>query len=213
MGYEAVKQDLRRAYDADADAREGMADTPWKAEERRRFADRLRAAGATRLLEIGAGHGVSGRYFADEGFDVTCVDLSPELVRHCLAKGLHAAVMDFSDLDFEDASFDAVFGMNCLLHVPGSELGRVLNEVRRVLAPGGLFYWGQYGGQDFEGVWETDRCDPKRFFAFFTADRIEAKAAEHFDLLEAHYTELESAIDQYQGLILRSPGTPASGVA
>jgi SAM-dependent methyltransferase len=203
VDYTELKARLRQSYDADADSRAVMHDTPWKALERNRFADRLRESGASRLLEIGAGHGISGRFFADQGFDVTCVDLSPELVAHCRAKGLDARVMDFGDLAFEDESFDAVFGMNCLLHVPKSELPGVLAEVRRVLAPGGLFYWGQYGGRDHEEVWETDHCVPKRFFSFFTADRIEAVAAEHFDLVEASHTALESDIDQYQGLILR----------
>ena len=205
MTYEVLKQDLRRAYDADADAREGMDDRPWKALERSRFAAHLREAGASRLLEIGAGHGISGRYFADEGFTVTCVDLSPELVSHCRAKGLDATVMDFSDLAYEDASFDAVFGMNCLLHVPSAELAGVLGEVRRVLVPGGLFYWGQYGGEDYEGVWDGDHCDPKRFFSFLTAERIEAVAAEYFTAVEANFTALEGKVDQYQGLILRKP--------
>ncbi|GAA2146641.1 class I SAM-dependent methyltransferase [Glycomyces algeriensis] len=203
VDYRELKQELRRAYDAEADTRAVMDDRPWKALERNRFAEKLREAGVSRLLEIGAGHGVSGRWFADEGFKVTCVDLSPELVAHCRAKGLDAAVMDFADLAFEDGSFDAVFGMNCLLHVPKAELPGVLGEVRRVMAPGGWFYWGQYGGQDFEGVWETDSYEPKRFFSFFTADRIEAVAAGHFALVEVNHIALESAVDQYQGLILR----------
>jgi len=205
MGYAELKQDLRRAYDANADAREGMDDAAWKPVERARFAAHLREADAVRVLEIGAGHGVSGRYFADEGFQVTCVDLSPELVAHCRGKGLDAQVMDFSDLTFEDASFDAVFGMNCLLHVPRAELAGVLAEVGRVLAPGGLFYWGQYGGQDFEGVWDGDKCEPKRFFSFMLADRIQEIAAEHFTVVEANFVALESNVDQYQGLILRKP--------
>jgi SAM-dependent methyltransferase len=205
MEYAELKQDLRRAYDAEAEAREGMDDREWKPAERARFADRLREAGAARLLEIGAGHGVSGRYFADEGFEVTCVDLSPALVAHCRAKGLDAHVMDFGALAFDDAAFDAVFGMNCLLHVPRAELPGVLAEVRRVLAPGGLFYWGQYGGRDSEGVWEADRYEPPRFFSFFTVDRIREAAAEHFTVLETHLTGLEGPIDQYQGLVLRKP--------
>lgn len=203
--YEALKQDLRRAYDAEADARETMDDAPWKAAERARFAGHLRAAGASRLLESGAGHGISGRYFADEGFAVACVDLSPELVARCRAKGLDAQVMDFGALAFADAAFDAVFGMNCLLHVPKAELGRVLAEVRRVLVPGGLCYWGQYGGLEFEGVWDADRYEPKRFFSFFTAERIQAAAAEHFAVVEANIVALDGHIDEYQGLVLRRP--------
>ncbi|WP_245680824.1 class I SAM-dependent methyltransferase [Glycomyces harbinensis] len=203
MEYDAVKQDLRRAYDAEADKRERMDDRSWKPAERARFAAHLREG--SRLLEIGAGHGVSGRYFADAGHIVTCVDLSPALVGHCLAKGLDAHVMDFADLAFADESFDAVFGMNCLLHVPRTHLAGVLAEVRRVLVPGGRFYWGQYGGRDSEGVWESDACEPKRFFSFLTADRIRSTAAGHFTVLDMHRVPLDGSIEEYQGLILEKP--------
>jgi SAM-dependent methyltransferase len=119
MTWETVKRDLREAYDRTASARDRTDDAAWKQPERKRFRDLLREIGAANLLEIGAGHGVSGRYFADQGLDVVCVDLSPELVERCRAKGLCARVMDFGTLEFPAGSFDAVFGMNCLLHVPG----------------------------------------------------------------------------------------------
>lgn len=206
MDYDEVKHDLRRSYDNAADLRANMNDHDWKAEERSDFAARLREAGATRLLEIGAGHGVSGRYFADQGLEVTCVDLSPELVAHCRARGLDARVMDFGALEFADAAFDAVFGMNTLLHVPRADLPGVLDQVERVLRPGGLFYWGQYGGKESEGVWPDDHYEPKRFFSLMTTETIERIAAERFDVLavrerEPDYTELA-----FHSLALRRRG-------
>lgn len=50
---------------------------------------------------------MSGRYLAGEDFDVTCIDLSPELVEECRRVGLRAEVMDFSNLAFPSGSFDA----------------------------------------------------------------------------------------------------------
>jgi ubiquinone/menaquinone biosynthesis C-methylase UbiE len=85
---------------------------------------------------------------------VTCIDLSNEMVNLCQEKGLNAHVMDFYDLQFPDQSFDAVFALNCLLHVPKANLESVLKEVHRVLRDGGLFFCGVYGGQDTEGIWE-----------------------------------------------------------
>jgi SAM-dependent methyltransferase len=203
MEYEALKHDLRRAYDAKAEMRERMEDASWKREERARFAGRLREAGASTLLEIGAGHGVSGRYFADEGFTVTCVDLSPEMVGYCRAKGLAAEVMDFNALAFGNAAFDAVFGMNTLLHVPRTELETVLREVKRVLSSGGMFYWGQYGGRDSEGVWSGDHYEPKRFFSFMTVERIADLAAAHFELLDLVALDPDYTGFEYHGLVLR----------
>lgn len=206
MTYADVKRDLRRAYDAKADEREVMTDQPWKQPERERFAGLLRAAGATTLLEIGAGHGVSGRFFADGGFEVVCVDLSPQLVERCRAKGLTAHVQDFAELDFPDGSFDAVFGMNCLLHVPRAELDGVLRSVRRVVAPGGLFYWGQYGrDRAFEGIYSGDHYEPKRFYAFLTDDEIRQVARGVFELVDFHRIPLDGDRWTYQALVLRRP--------
>jgi SAM-dependent methyltransferase len=200
--YESVKLDLRRAYDGRADVRDAMADEAWKQRERDRFRDALRRAGSASLLEIGAGHGVSGRFFAAEGFTVTCVDLSPELVDRCRAKGLTAHVMDFGELAFPDASFDAAFAMNCLLHVPRAELDPVLRSIHRVLAPGGLFYWGQYGGDEFEGVFTEDSYEPKRFFSRLTDEQIQAYAGRVFDVADFHTIPREPGW-WYQALILR----------
>jgi SAM-dependent methyltransferase len=206
MTYAEVKRQLRRAYDAKAADREVMDDRAWKQPERERFAALLRAAGAGTLLEIGAGHGVSGRFFADEGFDVVCVDLSPELVERCRAKGLTAEVQDFSDLRFADGSFEAVFGMNCLLHVPRAELAAVLRSVRRVLAPGGLFYWGQYGGRrSFEGIFEHDDYEPKRFFSWLTDEEIQRAAGEVFEVADFRRIPLDGDRWTYQALVLRRP--------
>lgn len=210
MEYQSVKDGLRRAYDANADVREAMVDLSWKVPERERFWQRLRDRGAGSLLEIGAGHGVSGRYYADRGLNVTCVDYSPPLVAHCRAKGLTAHVMDFSRLECDADSFDAVFGMNCLLHVPRGELAEVLASVERVLRPDGLFYWGQYGGREFEGVLDGDEYEPKRFFSFMTDAEIRRRAREFFDVVDFRALEFDDGRG-YQALTLTP--RPRSGAS
>jgi SAM-dependent methyltransferase len=205
MTSDALRRDLRLAYDRAADVRDGMADADWKQLERQRFGDLLRRAGAAKVLEIGAGHGVSGRYLADQGFAVTCVDLSPELAARCRAKGLTACVMDFGALGFAPASFDAAFGMNCLLHVPRAALDGVLSSIRRVLTPDGLFYWGQYGGHEFEGIYANDPYEPKRFFSRMPDEQIQRAATRHFELVDFHTIPIDIDSWTYQALVLRRP--------
>lgn len=198
--------DLRLAYGRRAASRAGMRDDPWKQDERARFLHILEAAGAHSLLEIGAGHGVSGRYFADAGLDVLCTDLSLELVELCRAAGLRAAVMDFGKLAFAPGTFDAVFGMNCLLHVPQARLGAVLTSVRSVLRSGGHFYWGQYTtGQSAEGEYANDDHEPKRFFSFLSDDDLTAAVPEDtFEIVD--FRRVAPPGDQlgYQTLVLRA---------
>ncbi len=110
---------------------------------------RIDYTGARRVLEVGSGVGAQTeillRRFPD--IHVTCVDLNPlqlEAARRNLAQmpwyrdryELHQA--DATDLPFEPRSFDAAFLCWVLEHVPSPQ--RVLNEVRRVLAPGSPVY-------------------------------------------------------------------------
>ncbi len=47
------------------------------------------------------------------------------------------------------------------------ELRGVLARVSRIVKPDGLFYVGLYGGREFEGAWDEDYYEPKRFFCHY----------------------------------------------
>lgn len=140
------RPDLATAYDAAADERERTQAAAWKAEERARFLARLRQDGARTLLELGAGPGIHGRWFADQGLAVTATDLSPVMVEHCRAKGLTALQMDMQSLAFA-TPFDSVFAMNCLLHVPNAQLALVIDRIADALRPGAFGFLGQWTGR------------------------------------------------------------------
>ncbi len=200
--------DLRRAYDAAAAERDARDVAPWKLAEMARFAERLRAEGRRDLLEIGAGPGRHARHFHDLGFAVTPTDLSPEMARLARDKGLPARVMDFRRLDFPPASFDAVWSFNCLLHTPPADLPGVLAGISRVLRPDGLFYYGVYGGNPFEGIWPDDRHSPPRYFVFYTDDELQRRVRDQFDVVDFRAVALEGLADgdHFQALTLRRRG-------
>jgi len=201
--YDDVLDPLRAAYDARASWRDGLTREPWKLAERQAFRDRL-TPGA-RLLEIGAGPGHDSTYFQDEGFAVVAADLSPAMVEICRSKGIEAHVMDFLHLDFPDGSFDAVFAMNCLLHVPNADLPTVLGAIRSVLRPGGLFFVGVYGGTSREGPIDNDEHVPPRFFSWRADDELLAFAtAARFEVVDFHPIE-HGPDHRYQSLTLRRP--------
>ena len=109
--------------------------------------------------------------------------------------------MDVSDLDFPPEAFDAVYALNCLLHLPGRELPAAC-EIRTVLKPGGLFYLGVYGGKDHEGVWADDPYEPKRFFSFHTDERLEEIVTESFEICSIRRRAV--AAEQAEGLHFQS---------
>lgn len=171
------------SYDRQAEQRNTSEIEDWKAIERSEFLALLHSEHKQSLLEIGAGHGRDSKFFQGNGFQVTCIDLSPEMVKLCRQKGLNAHVMDMINVDFADNSFDATYSLNSLLHLPKKELPIVLDNIRKVLKPNGLFFLGVYGGYDFEGIWETDSYNPKRFFSFHSDEKLKQIVTKSFELL------------------------------
>ena len=93
------------------------------------------------VLEIGGGVGTDLSQFARHGARVTDLDLSAghlELARENFAKrALQGRFVhhDAEQLPFEDAAFDLVYSNGVLHHTPNTR--RVVDEIRRVLKPGG----------------------------------------------------------------------------
>jgi SAM-dependent methyltransferase len=198
-----LKESLKASYNEQADSRDKVVIDDWKIIELESYINALNNEGSSSVLDIGAGSGQHGKFLLDHGFDVTCIDLSPTMVDTCRMKGLTAEVMDYYTLGFDAESFDAVWAMNTLLHVPKVSLPAVLKNIHTVLKEDGLFYMGVYGGKDSEGVWEEDTYIPKRFFSFYTNDDILDVVSPLFEVLNFHVVSEAGGNLDFQSLLLR----------
>ncbi|MGE0451712.1 MAG: class I SAM-dependent methyltransferase [Vicinamibacterales bacterium] len=94
-----------------------------------------------RVLEIGCGPGVDSVQIATAGAKLTAVDLTPQAValtrQHLSVRGLEGTVQEANaeQLPFPDGSFDIVYSHGVLHHTVNTQ--KAIDEVRRVLAPGG----------------------------------------------------------------------------
>lgn len=103
----------------------------------------LLPAGA-RVLELGCGKAEKTRAIAQGGKADFILALEVDQVQH--AKNLQLAGLPqvrfasggAQDIPAGDASFDMVLMFKSLHHVPIAEMDRALDEIRRVLKPGGL---------------------------------------------------------------------------
>ena len=200
------KKVLKQAYNNFAEHRDQTDLAPWKQAERMQFLARMQQENRRTLLEIGAGPGRDSLYFQQNGLNVTAIDFSEEMVRLCRNKGLQAYVMDFYRLDFPHESFDAVFALNCLLHVPKAQLDLVFQQIRKVLKPKGLFFLGLYGGKSFEGIWGNDTYEPKRFFSLYEDAAILGVVQQWFHLEDFHTVNLGEGTPHFQSILLRKMG-------
>lgn len=96
-----------------------------------------------KIVDIGSGLGESSVYFALQGAQVTCTDLSPEMVstagrlaeRHGLS--IEGVVCPAEHLQLPSSAFDIAYIANTIHHV--SSKAALLEEIKRVLKPGGIF--------------------------------------------------------------------------
>jgi SAM-dependent methyltransferase len=110
------------------------------------FAVELGVSPGMRLLDIGSGLGGPARYFAlEKGCRVTGIDLTDEYVRVAEALSRHTGVADkvayrqgsALELPFADGSFEGAYMLHVGMNI--ADKARLFAQVRRVLAPRGLF--------------------------------------------------------------------------
>ncbi|KAJ4455872.1 putative Sterol 4-C-methyltransferase strm-1 [Paratrimastix pyriformis] len=108
----------------------------------------LQLAPGKKCLDLGCGVGGLLRDVGREsGASVTGITLSDEEVRignelnQSMGLGHICSIVkgNMQRLPFEESSFDAVYGVYTLKYLTQPELERTLQEVRRVLKPGGMF--------------------------------------------------------------------------
>lgn len=180
----------------------------------------------SRVLDIGAGYGGSARYLAKRyGCEVVALNLSEvenERDRHMNAEqGLDGLIdvvdASFEDLPYPDNSFDFVWSQDAMLH--SGERAKVIDEVVRVLKPGGEFVFTDPMQADDcpEGVLQPilDRIHLETLgspgFYRERAARLgmtELGYEDHHEQLPNHYgrvlRETEAREDELAGVVSRS---------
>jgi len=100
-----------------------------------------------RFLELGCGAGEMSLWFAEKGFEVYGIDISPTAVvwakekaavRKIKADFRVGSVLDLSE--FPDNYFDYILDGHCLHCIIGDDRRKFLSKALRVLKPGGFFF-------------------------------------------------------------------------
>ena len=92
-------------------------------------------------LDLCCGIGTNTAYMAQNGFDVTAIDISKHALKLAMQKARKAKAeiklvqASFVTLPFKDAEFDFVFDMGCFHHVEVEDRPEFIHGIRRVLKP------------------------------------------------------------------------------
>lgn len=132
-----------------------------------------------RVLDLGCGQGYGSATLlgAGEAASLVAMDISPDAVAECLSHnvGISGAVADATVLPFAADAFDVVVCFEVIEHV--YEPARLVMEIRRVLAPGGIFLVSTPN----KSVYNAEQSEPNPYHL------SEMELAEFRGLLESHF--------------------------
>jgi SAM-dependent methyltransferase len=163
-----------------------------------------------RVLDAGCGTGRDLAWFEAHGAVASGVDVSAGMLRQARTRvqgRLERA--DLRALPFADASFDAVWCMAVLLHLPKAEAPHALGELHRVLRPGGLLAVTLKRGAG-EGVEPGLEGWPDRFFARYEEAEVVALLAD-CGFEAGPVTETVTPSDRWLGTIASWKARPSPG--
>jgi cyclopropane fatty-acyl-phospholipid synthase-like methyltransferase len=121
-----------------------------------------------RVLQLGCGAGMPDTQRLAQRFEVTGVDVSAEQVRRARASVPDAEFVhaDFTALELEPESFDAVVSFYAFNHVPRELLAPTFARIHRWLVPGGGLLMTALGTSDTE-AWTGEWVGAPTFFSSF----------------------------------------------
>ncbi len=126
-----------------------------------RVADRK----AIKVLEVGSGAGNNLWFFCREGYDTYAIEGAQSAVayarRRLEAEGFDADIRqgDFQRLPFADSSMDFVLDRAAITHNTRPTIEVVLDEIRRVLRPGGHFFSQMFSTEHSDLRFADDYAD------------------------------------------------------
>lgn len=118
-----------------------------------------------KVLEIGCGNGELWNYYQGENIDLILSDISQGMLDDAKInlkdqKHIEYCCFDCHHIPFEDHSFDKVIANHVLFYL--HDIPKALQEIQRVLKPGGIFYCSTYGSQHMKEITDLIKeYDPK----------------------------------------------------
>ena len=147
------------------------------------FINQLPQRDTQSILDVGCGSGRDASYFAKQGYEVTAIDASAELIqwaqKHHMSSRISWVHLDFSSIENQnwENKFTGIWACASLLHVPFLELSFIIKSLLYTLTDDGVMYLSfKYG--------EGERVDNERFFCDMNESRWKAVVAKIPQVIE-----------------------------
>lgn len=129
----------------------------------------------SKILDVGCGPGEDAKFATENGFDVTGIDASKQMIKiakkNC-PKGKFKT-RDIKDMDFKSETFDAIIAAFVLQHVHKKHVLHIMGKFHQFLKKGGLLYMALQHGKSREIYREEVLNQERLFFNIYSFSEIE----------------------------------------
>lgn len=154
------------------------------------------------ILEAGTGKGYFSLVLAREGFNFTSFDISAEEQRYArlnlayygLGHQVRFDVADAERLPYKDGSFDVIFAVNMVHHLPS--VHSVCDELIRILSPTGKMILSDFNTRGFALVDKIHALEGRRH------ELNAGTLAETKEVLAEYGMKVEEHHDTYQDVLV-----------
>lgn len=150
------------------------------------------------ICDMGCGPAEVARYLQDHGAQALGVDLSPEMVANArrLSPDIPFHRGNMLALEFPDEAWGGIAAFYSLIHIPRPRVVAALQELKRVLKPGGVLLATFHRGDETAHIEEWWEKKVSLDFAFFQLAEMEGYLKNAgFELVESlvrpPYPEIE----------------------
>lgn len=177
---------------------------------------RILDCGAGRILDCGAGGTLPPlALFAQHGYQTWGIDISEEQLQRaldfCQETGLEINLRqgDMRELPFEEGFFDYVYEHYAMCHLSKSDTQKAINEMERVLKPGGMCFLGVVSIETWPRSMFGEEEDPGEYWGEEGGDRTRHSlfTTQEADQLVSTWEVLKK---EKQVLYFQSPDQQAS---
>jgi len=146
-----------------------------------------------KILDAGCGAGRDMMDFMADGFEVVGIDISEGLLKEAKKRVPNGKFKlgDFRKMTFRKSTFDGVWAMASLFHLPKKDILTTLNEFNRVLKPRGILYVSVRRGTGIkEDKKERYKNEPRTIFLYEKQEMEDLLREAGFKILAAEANDV-----------------------
>jgi len=152
--------------------------------------------GHSRSLDLCCGTGILGKAFLARGWEVNGVDLTKEMADEA-GRHFKTIVSNIEKLPYEDNSFDVAYLRQSYMLVDGP---KALNEIKRILRPGGIFVFSQSvafsdeeDGPQYEKIQTARHINMVKYYK--TGDLVSELEVNGFKVEHKDFLQIPESVD------------------